>query len=150
MGVRAPPAVLAGRRVMGWYKVSVFELYKRGQGKYVRITTFVSAMVITVWGAAVLSQTLTAYTSLPLVYFGIPTALVVLVGLLAFTLVNRQKSADFMIATESEMKKVSWSNRKEIVGSTKVVIVTTFIMAALLFGVDLVFMLFFRWIKVMG
>jgi len=135
---------------MGWYKVSVFELYKRGQGKYVRITTFVSAMVITVWGAAVLSQTLTAYTSLPLVYFGIPTALVVLVGLLAFTLVNRQKSADFMIATESEMKKVSWSNRKEIVGSTKVVIVTTFIMAALLFGVDLVFMLFFRWIKVMG
>jgi len=48
------------------------------------------------------------------------------------------------------MKKVSWSSRKEVVGSTKVVIVTTFILAVIIFGVDLLFVVLFRWLGVMG
>jgi len=44
------------------------------------------------------------------------------------------------------MKKVSWSSRKEVVGSTKVVIVTTFIMAGILFGVDILFQRLFGWV----
>jgi len=130
----------------------MFELYKRGQGKYVRITTFVAAMVLAVAGAAALSAKLAGYsvTRPPAVRFGIPTALVAMIGLLVFRLVNRQRSADFLIATESEMKKVSWSSKKEIVGSTKVVIVTTFILAGVLFGVDIIFTLMFRWMGIMG
>ncbi len=42
-----------------------------------------------------------------------------------------------MIATEGEMKKVSWSSKKEIIGSTKVVIVTLLLMGLVLFLVDL-------------
>ena len=53
-----------------------------------------------------------------------------------------------MIATEGEMKKVSWSSKKEIVGSTKVVIVTLLIMGAILFLVDLFFSYFFKLINV--
>jgi preprotein translocase subunit SecE len=66
-----------------------------------------------------------------------------------FWIVNRPKTADFLIATEGEMKKVSWSSRKEVIGSTKVVMITTFILAVLLLAVDLVFQLAFQAIGVM-
>ncbi|MEK7731025.1 MAG: preprotein translocase subunit SecE, partial [Planctomycetota bacterium] len=49
-------------------------------------------------------------------------------------------SSDFMIATEGEMKKVSWSSKREIIGSTKVVILFTLLMSLFLFIVDIVFM----------
>jgi preprotein translocase subunit SecE len=140
--------VVAGEQATGLREVPMFEFYKRGQGRYVRIITFVAAMVITAVGVAELSVKLKPYVG-TYVRFGVPAALVVLVGLLLFRVVNRQKSADFLIATESEMKKVSWSSKKEIVGSTKVVIVTTFILAGLLFGVDMIFVLVFRWTGIM-
>ena len=55
-----------------------------------------------------------------------------------------------MIAGEGEMKKVSWSSRKEVVGSTKVVIITTFLMAAVLYAVDWVFATLFAQFGIMG
>jgi len=78
----------------------------------------------------------------------VPTAVVAVLGLITFWLVNRPKSADFLISTEGEMKKVSWSSKKEIIGSTKVVIVTTLLMAGLLFAVDILFANIFQWIGV--
>jgi preprotein translocase SecE subunit len=54
-----------------------------------------------------------------------------------------------MIATEGEMKKVNWSTRREIIGSTKVVILFTILLAVILFTVDIVFMTFFAWIGVL-
>ncbi|MCK4850305.1 MAG: preprotein translocase subunit SecE [Phycisphaerae bacterium] len=53
-----------------------------------------------------------------------------------------------MIATEGEMKKVSWSSKKEIIGSTKVVIVTLLIMGLVLFLVDLFFMRLMKFLNV--
>jgi len=131
--------------------VAGLEIYKRGQGKYTRLGTFIGVMIVAVTGAGALSRKLAGYavTREPVIRFGIPALLVVAAALLTFWIVNRAKSADFLIATEGEMKKVSWSSRKEIAGSTKVVIVTTFIMAALLFGVDMMFQFLFRWLKVL-
>jgi preprotein translocase subunit SecE len=76
----------------------------------------------------------------------------ILLGLavLMFWIVNRPRSADFLIATEGEMKKVSWSSKKEIIGSTKVVIIATFMLAALLYVVDAMFALLFVKMGVMG
>ena len=54
-----------------------------------------------------------------------------------------------MIATQTEMKKVSWSSKREVIGATKVVILFTILLAALLFCVDLVFQFFFRGIGVL-
>ena len=130
--------------------VSVFDIYKRGQGKYTRITTLVAAMLIVVIGAVRLSSFLQQFDLNAYVRFGIPVAMVAVLGLAIFWIVNRPRSADFMIATEGEMKKVSWSSRKEVVGSTKVVIITTFILAGILFAVDLVFQLLFQTLGIIG
>jgi len=54
-----------------------------------------------------------------------------------------------MIATEGEMKKVSWSTRRELIGSTKVVIMFTIFLAVLLFFVDLGFQELFSRIGVL-
>jgi preprotein translocase subunit SecE len=125
------------------------EIYKKGQGKYTRVITLVSVMALGVIGAAVLSDTLKAYFG-PYIQFGVPTALVIGLAVLMFWLINRAKTADFLIATEGEMKKVSWSSKKEVIGSTKVVIVTTFILSAIIFSVDLLFVVLFKWLKIMG
>ena len=124
------------------------QIYKRGQGKYTRLVTIASAVGLAVIAAASMSEFLKAYTDMMLVRFGVPTLMVFAISGLVLWIANRPKSADFLIATEGEMKKVSWSSRKEIVGSTKVVIVTTFIMAIILFGVDLAFVFLFRWLGV--
>jgi len=47
------------------------------------------------------------------------------------------------------MKKVSWSTKKEIIASTKVVIFVVVLMGLLLAGIDLIFMWFFRSIGVL-
>jgi len=126
--------------------VSMFKIYKVTQGRYTRSLTFAGAMVIAVSGAYVLSKKL--YGSSAYVQYGVPALVVVLIGLLAFWMVNRPRSADFLIATEGEMKKVAWSGKKEVIGSTKVVIVTTLMIAMLLFGVDILFGALFKIIGV--
>jgi preprotein translocase SecE subunit len=124
--------------------VSMFKIYKVTQGRYTRSLTFAGVMLIAVSGAYVLRRQLYAVT--PYMQYGIPSLVVVLIGLLAFWMVNRPGSADFLIATEGEMKKVAWSGKKEVIGSTKVVIVTTVMIALLLFGVDILFGALFRMI----
>lgn len=58
---------------------------------------------------------------------------------LAWRLINKPHNAEFLIATDSEMKKVSWTSRKQLWGSTKVVITFMLMIALILFLVDLVF-----------
>jgi preprotein translocase subunit SecE len=101
--------------------------------------TFGGVMLLAAIGAVRLSDKIHGYGANAYIRYGVPVGLLALVAWLMFRLVNRPRSADFLIATEGEMKKVSWSSRKEIVGSTKVVIVFSFLMAAILFGVDLIF-----------
>jgi preprotein translocase subunit SecE len=108
-------------------------------------------MFLGAWGCYALAGKLGGYGGVGIyLRFGIPLVVLAGLGLLMFWLVNRPKNADFLIATEGEMKKVSWSSRKEVIGSTKVVIVTTFIMAALLFLVDMIFANLFQVIKITG
>jgi preprotein translocase subunit SecE len=61
-------------------------------------------------------------------------------------LVNKPSIADFMIASEGEMKKVSWSSKHEIIVSTTVVIVVVVIMAVLLGVTDVGFQTLFDWL----
>ncbi|MFB3893927.1 MAG: preprotein translocase subunit SecE [Phycisphaerae bacterium] len=127
------------------------EIYKKSQGKYTRLTTFIAAVLTGGLGAVVLGRQLAASFSTAATYieFGVPLVLTGGLAVLMFWLVNRPKSADFLIATEGEMKKVSWSSRKEVIGSTKVVIVTSVILSMILLGVDVLFIKFFGLIGVM-
>jgi len=51
----------------------------------------------------------------------------------------KPKPVDFLIATDGEARKVNWSTRKEVAGSTWVVIAAMFLIAATLFIIDLAF-----------
>ncbi len=129
--------------------MGLFDIYKRGQGRYARVVTFVAAMVIGLGGASALSDRLAPYVP-PLAQYGIPALALALLAAAMFWIVNRPKSADFLIATEGEMKKVSWSSKKEIVGSTKVVVVAMFILAGVLYAVDIAFAVLFASMGVTG
>lgn len=55
---------------------------------------------------------------------------------LAWRAVNVPTFADFLIATEAEMNKVSWSSRKRLMQDTVVVLVTTVLLTCFLMAVD--------------
>ena len=124
------------------------KLYKKHQGKNIRLATAGAVMLLSAWGAFALKETLEGYGHGTYVAYGIALAVLLGMGALVLWVINRPKSADFLIATESEVKKVSWSKKAEVIGSTKVVIISTFIMAALLFTVDFAFANFFQLIGV--
>ncbi len=88
----------------------------------------------------------------PLVAQGGAAAVVILLGAAMTYLVVgvRPRTVDFLIATDMEMKKVNWSTRKDIVGSTYVVIGASFLIALALFVFDLFFQWFFRLIGVVA
>jgi preprotein translocase subunit SecE len=48
-------------------------------------------------------------------------------------------SIEFWRDTNSEMKKVTWPGREEVVGTTIVVLIATFIFGVYLWGCDVVF-----------
>jgi len=61
----------------------------------------------------------------------------------------RSGSVEFLIATDMEMKKVNWSTRRDIMTSTWVVVGAAFLLAGVLFGIDLVFQYVFKLIGVL-
>jgi preprotein translocase subunit SecE len=61
----------------------------------------------------------------------------------------KPRSVDFLIATEGEMKKVNWSTRREIVGSTLAVISTAVVITVFCYAIDIGFLAFFRFIRVL-
>ena len=117
------------------------ELYKSAQGRYVRVGTAIAAALVALavsyyaWG--LLSRhLLDDFVYKVYVVYAAPAALfAVMAGVTAYYL-NKPKIADFFIATESEMKKVSWSNKAELVGSTVVVIVTVILLALFIYFAD--------------
>jgi len=124
----------------------IFDIYKRGQGKYTRICSGFGAGIIAGLGCFQLYKKLQA-TDLGLwVETMVPAGLFVALSILIFWLVNKPSVADFMVAAEGEVKKVSWSSRKEIAVSTFIVIVVVIVMAVLLGITDLVFFHSFRWL----
>jgi len=53
-----------------------------------------------------------------------------------YLVLNREKSADFLIETEGEIKKVSWPARKEFVGSAMIVVLVVAVVSMFLHYVD--------------
>jgi preprotein translocase SecE subunit len=81
---------------------------------------------------------------------GVLSLVVAIGGGMIFWLVGvNKRSAEFLIATDGEMKKVNWSTRKEVIGSTWVVIIACFLLALVLFVFDYVLSNFFRLVGVL-
>ena len=128
---------------------SAFRIYKPGQGAYVRWGSAAAAGIVVVGFVAFLREQLTRFQNEWIEYLVPAGVLVILAYLIFWALGQVQSVADFMIATEGEMKKVNWSTRREVLGATKVVIVTVIALGVLLFVVDALFMIFFERIGVL-
>ncbi len=128
-------------------------LYKPGQGYWTRLGTMVGVGMVVAFGAMwAFAEVSKINVEGEVVYYqGGVAAGILLIGLsVSYWLVYaNRKVGEFMIATEGEMRKVNWSTRREIMGSTWVVIAISVMIAAILFAVDLGFSRFFTWIKVL-
>lgn len=128
-----------------------FHIYKKGQGYWTRIGTVGGAALIAALTAQFIYSRLGSYTQLGSHGVILVTAAFLAVfALVTFRIVNRPQVVDFLIATDSEMKKVNWTTRAELIGSTKVVIIFMLLIMFLLFFFDTLFGYFFHFIKVLN
>ncbi|HUY92501.1 MAG TPA: preprotein translocase subunit SecE [Pirellulales bacterium] len=118
-----------------WQDLFSLSIYKRSQGRIARQVTFAVLAVALALGAWTLQDSLAdRAASLRMGAFGT----VLLVGLwLSYRVVNLPRFADFLIAVEAEMNKVSWPSRSELFRSSVVVMVTMFGLAGTLYAYDL-------------
>lgn len=120
--------------------------YKRTQGKIARQATLISIWVLISIAAYQLYQQLEAYASMTQyrLHLLLPIALVVVGFWIAYRLINWPTFADFLIAVEAEMNKVTWPSKAELWRSVIVVIALIFILALLLFAFDLLWITLFK------
>ena len=121
----------------------LFEIYKPKQGVRGRLVLLGAAAVVAVFGGrwlyGELIQKPAAWS------YGVSFGVGVVVLGVAAWLANFPRLVDLLIETESELKKVSWSSRKDLWKSTWVVIVTILIMGVFMFAVvKVVEQVFFR------
>ena len=110
------------------------DFYKPMQGRYARIYTAIGLGVIFVVGIYRLFETLNDIRTLP--RFGICAGVGLALGWLVFRLLHYPPFVEFLISTEAEMKKVSWTSRDDLHRATTVVLTTVALMSVFLFGVD--------------
>lgn len=128
---------------------SFFAIYKKGQGYWTRMLTAASVMLILCLLAQFFYSHVLATVENKDLRLGIACGIIALGALLSWFVMNKATSVDFLIATDSEMKKVNWTSRAELTGSTKVVILFMFLIAFFLFGIDIFFGYFFYFIDVL-
>ncbi len=127
-------------------------IYKSGQGYWTRMLSAIGIGALVLAGVGWLWGQFEVWFTDDTVYYqgGMAVAMIVGFGLLTWWLIGRKaRIVDFMIATEAEMKKVNWPSRKEIIGSTWVVIAGTLMIAALLWVVNIIFAYFFQLVNIL-
>lgn len=129
-------------------------IYKPGQGYWTRLMSIIGLALLVLMGVVWLGKNLatTRLFNMEPIY-GQAGAAVLIIGVftwLGYWLFGcNERVVEFMIATESEMKKVNWSTKREILGSTWVVIGFTFFLALLCFLFDFIFQVIFQAMKVL-
>jgi len=161
-----------GTSTMGafWRDLFSWGLYKRSQGRIARQVTFGVLAVAIVLGAWSLLEFMTDKT-FPLIdrlfdpndpekkptydmvngsyrYF-LPMLMFFGGVWMAFRVVNWPRFADFLIAVEAEMNKVSWPSRTEMIRSSVVVMITIFGLAFVLLAYDLFWQFALRFVGVL-
>jgi preprotein translocase SecE subunit len=139
---------MVGLEEQGWFHTSS---YKRSLGQKVRRLTILGVLLI--GGSGIYSLSLQGVLPenwvvsmpfdfepvlvLPDARFTIPVILAVLTLWLAYRVANVPAFAEFLIATEAEMNKVSWTPKKRLAQDTIVVLTTTLLMSLFLLVVDI-------------
>jgi preprotein translocase subunit SecE len=132
-------------------------IYKRSQGRITRQVTFFALAIAVALGAWRLSAALTGtwenvldwlhLSGLAWLFTGFDywfPALLGAAGLwISYRMVNLPSFADFLIAVEAEMNKVSWPSRSELFRASLVVLFTIFALAGTLWLFDMIWRIFF-------
>ncbi len=129
--------------------MAFLEFYKKGQGSISRLLALVSGGLLIIWGGYSLWVKLQGTSLIEVFSFEVPhvgldinltliiSVVVVLLGLFSLVwLLNRPRSVDMLVETESEMRKISWPSRQEAWNSSIVVVITVLVMMGLLFFYD--------------
>lgn len=124
-------------------------LYKKTQGRIVRQVTFAAIVAVAIFAAWRLEGTLGAWGLDTGLRLGVPILLVAGIAWFAYRLVNVPVVADFLIAVEAELRKVTWPSKTELVRSCVVVLVTMFTLAVCLTIYDFIWASFLRWVGVL-
>jgi preprotein translocase subunit SecE len=141
-------------------------VYKRSQGRITRQVTFATlaiAFALAAWRVYVFRATAGPWFQKALSWVGVSitnqlgsgfvyglSVAVLMIGLwISYRVVNIPRFADFLIAVEAEINKVSWPSRPELVRSAIVVILVIFVLSTILFGFDLVWGWLFEWLGIL-
>ncbi len=126
---------------------------KFGQGYWTRVMSVVGFGSVAVLGAIWIWRMLdTVSVGFPSIYLSSSVSLLFLavIGATLWWFVGQNaRSVDFLVATEGEMKKVNWSTKQELVGSTVVVIAVVIIISLFCWLFDFIFSTLFVWMKVL-
>jgi preprotein translocase subunit SecE len=123
------------------------DLYKPMQGWYARVYTAAGLGLIAAAGVWRFHEASVEYS---LAWrLGLPTAFAVILSWVVFRIIEFPPFAEFLIATEAEMNKVSWTSKDDLFRATTVVLSTVVVMAAFLYFVDTLWTFVLRMIGVL-
>jgi preprotein translocase subunit SecE len=132
----------------------VAEIYKEGHGVLVRRVAFVGLATLLVWGGIELYGWLMAIEwfrhpdrrwvnyRIPVVHQFIDPAFViswlVIIGgcILIYRLLNKPRSADFLIETDTEVRKVTWPTWNDAWNSSLIVLLFVLVVTGFIFFSD--------------
>jgi preprotein translocase subunit SecE len=123
------------------------DFYKPNQGWYARLYTFIGLGLIVASGVWRLHEVLQDET--PAWRFGAPALVAAVLLWIVYRSVQFPPFAEFLIATEAEMNKVSWTSKDDLYRATVVVLTTVVVMAIFLFMVDWVWLAILKQIGVL-
>ena len=119
------------------------QIYKKAQGKYVRMATLGAALLLGLFGG---NQIYAHYSDLPVIFqvlgyeinwghiLGVGVFLLFFLG--ALWAVNYPRFVDLLIDTESELRRVNWPSRRQVLEATGVVITVVIILSIFIVLVD--------------
>ncbi len=139
-----------------------FKYYKKGQGKTVRLTSGITLVLLALFGCVSLYTFVpqfnieetpppptfwgTSIAQIPFfdltINYGLIVSISLFLTLILFIyllIINKPRTADFMVETEIEMKKVSWPSKQEHTGSTVAVIISVVLIGLFLMVADSLF-----------
>jgi preprotein translocase subunit SecE len=136
-------------------------IYKRSQGRITRQVTFAAMALVFAVGFHRMHESLfltNIDNSWPLMQFlmnsgmayWLPGTLLLICLWISYRVVNFPSFADFLIAVEAELNKVSWPTRTELIRSSVVVLISLLVLAGVIFGFDLIWRTIFTALGIIG
>jgi len=126
-------------------------VYKPNQGRIVRQLTLLVIWVIIGMGCWSLYGTLRGSLEAGSPMIPVIPGIALVAGFwFGYRIIQWPRFADFLIAVEAEMNKVTWPSKDELIRASIVVMFTIFFLAIALFLFDVVWQQFFSFIGVSG